>query len=91
MESIKSTELSEENSMSDIHTEDTEESKSIETSQLLTVLNKPTHNENDTPENKYVAEIELPKENGEQDIRKENKLLTTNFEVKIENQKLKGP
>ena len=34
---------------------------------------------------KHVTEIELPKENGEQNNAKEDKLLTTNFEVKVEN------
>ena len=40
---------------------------------------------------KHVTEIELPKENGEQNNAKENKLLTTKFEVKIENRKIEGP
>ena len=39
---------------------------------------------------KHVTEIELPKENGEQNNAKENKLLTTNFEVKVENRKVEG-
>ena len=38
-----------------------------------------------------VTEIELPKENGEQNNTKEDKLLTTsNFEVKAENRKVEG-
>ena len=39
---------------------------------------------------KYVTEIELPKENGEQNNAIEDKLLTTNCEVKMENQKVEG-
>ena len=39
---------------------------------------------------KHVTEIEQHKVNGEKDNGKEDKLLTTNFEVKMENRKLKG-
>ena len=42
-----------------------------------------------TPEqlklNPITAQIEQPIENGEQDIGKENKLLTMNFQVEMEN------
>ena len=38
-----------------------------------------------------VSEIELPKENGEQNNAKEDELLTTNFEMDIENRKVEGP
>ena len=87
-----SQELSEEqNSPSDIHTEDKEDSKSIETSQVHNVLNKSIYlNEVDSHTLKHVTEIELPKENGEQNYAKEDKLLTTNFEVKVENRKVEG-
>ena len=37
-----------------------------------------------------VTEIELPKENGEQNNAREDKLLTTNFEMEIENRKVEG-
>ena len=37
-----------------------------------------------------MTEIELPKENGEQNNAKEDKFLTTNFEVKAENRKVEG-
>ena len=37
-----------------------------------------------------VTEIELPKKDGEQNNAKDNKLLTTNFEVKPENQRVEG-
>ena len=86
-----SQELSEEqNFPSDINTEDQEDSKSIETSQVHNVLNKSIPNEVDSHTVKDVNEIELPRENGEQNNAKEDKLLTPNFEVKFESQKLKG-
>ena len=37
-----------------------------------------------------MIEIEPPKENGEQEIGKQNKLLTTKFEIEIKNQKIEG-
>ena len=86
-----SQELSEEqNSTSDTYIEDKEDSKSIETSQVHNVLNKSIPNEVDSHTVKHVTEIELPKENGEQNNAKEDKLLTTNFEVKVENRKVEG-
>ena len=61
-----SQELSEEqNSTSDIFIEDQEDSKSIETSQVHTVLNNSIPNEVDSYTVEDVTEIELPKENGE--------------------------
>ena len=36
-----------------------------------------------------MIEIEPPKENGEQEIGKQNKLLTTKFQIEIKNQKQK--
>ena len=81
-----SQELSEEQtSTSDIYIEDQEDSKSIETSQVHNVLNNSILNEVDSHTVEDVTEIELPKENGEQNNAKEDKLLTTNFEVKAEN------
>ena len=86
-----SQELSEEqNSTSDIYIEDQEDSKSIETSQVHNVLNNSKPNEVDSHTVEDATEIELPKENGEQNNAKEDKLLTTNFEVKAENQKVEG-
>ena len=37
-----------------------------------------------------MIEIEPPKENGEQEIGKQDKLLTTNVENEIENRKVEG-
>ena len=87
-----SQELSEEqNSTSDIYIEDQEDSKSIETSQVHNVLNNPIPIDVDSHTVEDVTEIELPKENGEQNNAKEDKLLPTNFEMEIENRKVEGP
>ena len=68
----------------------TEESMSTETSQVLTVFNKAIHHEDESSDNISVIEIEPPKENGEQEIGKQNKLLTTIFQIEIENRKVEG-
>ena len=84
-----SQELSEEqNSTSDIYIEDKEDSKSIETSH--NVLSNSIPNEVDSYTVEDVTEIELPKENGEQNNAKEDELLTTNFEMQIENREVEG-
>ena len=64
---------------------ETEESIPVETSQGLTVFNKPIHHEDDSSDDKSVIEIEPPKENGEQEIGKQDKLHTTKFQMEIEN------
>ena len=69
---------------------ETEESISTEKSQVLTVFNKAIHHKDDSSDDKSVIEIEPPKENGEQEIGKQDKLLTTTFQIEIENRKLKG-
>ena len=69
---------------------ETEESISTETSQVLTVFNKTIHHEDDSSDDKSVIEIEPPKENGEQEIGKQDKLLTTPFQIEIENRKVEG-
>ena len=79
-ESTTSQELSEEHSTSDTSTEDMEDSKPTEILQVHNVCNKTTHDEDEN-----VTETETYKENGEQYIGKEDKLLTPNFELKIEN------
>ena len=63
---------------------ETEESIPTETSQVLTVFNKAIHHEDDSSDDKSVIEIEPPKENGEQEIGKQDKLLTTNVQMEIE-------
>ena len=88
-----SQELSEQQkSTSDIYIEDQEDSKSIETSQVHNVLNNSipiVDVDSHTVED--VTEIELPKENGEQNNAKEDKLLPINSEMEIENRKVEGP
>ena len=69
---------------------ETEESIPVETSQVLTVFNKAIHHEDDSSDDKSVTEIEPPKENGEQEIGKQDKLLTTTFQIEIENRKVEG-
>ena len=69
---------------------ETEGSIPTETSQVLTVYNKAIHHEDDSSDDKSVIEIEPPKENGEQEIGKQDKLLTTTFQVEIENRKVEG-
>ena len=68
---------------------ETEESIPVETSQVLTVFNKAIHHEDDSSDDKSVIEIE-PQENGEQEIGKQDKLLTTTFQIEIENWKVEG-
>ena len=69
---------------------ETEESKPTETSQVLTVFNKAIHHEDDSSDDKSVIEIEPPKENGEQEIGKQDKILTTNVQTEIETQEVEG-
>ena len=64
---------------------ETEESIPVQTSQVLTVFNKAIHHEDDSSDDKYVTEIEPPQENGEQENGKQDKLLTTTFQIVIEN------
>ena len=46
--------------------------------------------EDDSSEENSKNEIETHTNNGEQNNIQDNKLLSTNFEVKVENRKLKG-
>ena len=69
---------------------ETEKSIPVQTSQVLTVFNKTIHHEDDSSDDKSVIEIESPKENGEQKIGKQDKLLTTKFQIEIENRKVEG-
>ena len=48
------------------------------------------HHEDDSSDDKSVIEIETPKENGEQEIGKQDKLLTTTFQIEMENRKVEG-
>ena len=69
---------------------ETEESIPVQTSQVLTVFDKAIHHEDDSSDDKSVIEIEPPKENGEQENGKQDKLLTTTFQIEIENRKVEG-
>ena len=69
---------------------ETDESIPTETSQVLTVFNKTIHHEDDTSDDKSEIEIEPPKENREQEIGKQDKLLSTKFQIEIENLKVEG-
>ena len=48
------------------------------------------HHEDDSSDDKSVIEIEPRKENGEQENGKQDKLLTTKFQIEIENRKVEG-
>ena len=92
-----SSDKSEQDSESDITTEDEEqETNTTETHQVHNVLNETTHDEenvseteDDTSEDENVTEMQTYENNGEQN-KQEDKLLTTNFEVKVENRKVEG-
>ena len=60
---------------------ETEESISVETSQVLTVFNKAIHHEDVSSDDKSEIEIQPPKENREQEIGKQDKLVTTTFQI----------
>ena len=64
---------------------ETEKSIPTDTSQALTVFNKAIHHEDNSSDDKSVIEIEPLKENGEQEIGKQDKLLTTKVQIEIEN------
>ena len=64
----------------------TEESIHTETSQVLTVFNKVIHHEDESSDDISVIDIELPKENGEQEIGKQDK----HFKLTLKTERLKG-
>ena len=69
---------------------ETEESIPTETSQVLTVFNKAIHHEDDSSDDISVIEIDPPKENGEQEIGKQDNSIPPNFKLKLKTEKLKG-
>ena len=94
--STTSSEKSEQDSESCTTTEDEEEPNITEIHQVHNVLNETTHDEqnvseteDDTSEEENVIEMQTYENNGEQN-KPEEKLLTTNFEVKVENRKVEG-
>ena len=95
--STTSSEKSEQDSEFGTTTEDEEEPNTTETHQVHNVLNETTHDEenvseseNDTSQEENVIEMQSYENNGEQN-KPEEKLLITNFEVKVENRKFEGP
>ena len=89
--STTSSEKSEQDSESDKTTEDEEEPNTTETHQVHNALNETIHDEENSSEAEDDTSTEMRTygNNGEQN-KQEEKLLTTNFEVKVKNRKLKG-
>ena len=48
------------------------------------------HHEDDSSDDKSVIKIESPEENREQEIGKQDQLLTTTFQIDFENRKVQG-
>ena len=78
--STTSSDVSEQNSESDITTEEEGETNTTETHQAHNVLNETIEN---------VTEMQTYENNGEQN-KQDSKRLATNFEVKVENRKVEG-
>ena len=94
--STTSSEKSEQDSESDITTEDEEQTNTNETHQDHNVLNETTHDEensseaeDDKSEEQNLNQMKTYENNGEQN-KQEKELLTTNFEVKVENRNARG-
>ena len=94
--STTSSDNSEQDSESDITTEDEDETNTTETHHVHNVLNETIHDEensseaeDDTSEEQNLNEMQTYENNGEQS-KQEEKLLTTNFEVKVKNRKVEG-
>ena len=94
--STASSEESEQDSESGTTTEDEQETNTTETYQIHHVFNETTHDEenvsepeDDTSQKQNVNEIQTYENNQEQNVQEE-KLLTTNFQVKVENRKVEG-
>ena len=93
-----SSEMSEQDSKSDATTEDDKEPNTTQTHQVHNVLNETTHDEENvleteddrsTSEEENIIEMQIY-ENNEEQNKQEEELLTTNFEVKVENRKVEG-
>ena len=98
MKRNRNPDTSEQNSESDITTEDEDETNTTETHQVHNVLNETIHDEensseakDDTSEEQNLNQMQTYENNGKKNGQ-ENKLLTTptNFEVKVENRKVEG-
>ena len=94
--STTSSDKSEQDSYSDITIEDEDGTNTTETHQVHKVLNETTHDEenvseaeDDTSQEENFIEMQIYENNREQN-KQEDKLLTPNFEVKVENPKVEG-
>ena len=96
--STTSSDKSEQNSDSDITTEDEDGTNTTETHQVhrSNVLNETIHDEENsseaedhTSEEQNLNEMQTYENNGEQN-KQEDKLITTNIEVKVKNRKVEG-
>ena len=57
---------------------------------VTSIINKAIHHEDDSSDDKSDIEIDPPQENGEQENGKQDKLLTTTFQIEIVNRKVEG-
>ena len=73
-----------------IHDEDDSSEDANEIAIEPNVCITPKDDEDDSIENQPTNEIEPSTKNGEQDVGKQNKLCTTNFQVEIENRIVEG-
>ena len=75
-----------------IHDEyDTSEDENISEIETFEHYGEKIHEtEESIPVEKSMIEIDPPRENGEQEIGKQDKLLTTTFQIEIENRKVEG-
>ena len=94
--STTSSEKSEQDSESGTTTEDEDKSNTTQTDQVHSDLNETTHDEqnvleteDDTSEEENVTQMQTYENNGEEN-KQEDKLLTTDFEVKVESRKVEG-
>ena len=86
--------MSEQDSVSDTIAYDTDESEPIETLHIHYVCNTAmhegvdsTHDEDDLSKEENVTGVEAYKANAEQDIGKDNQLLTTHFQAEMKKPK----
>ena len=94
--STTSSDKSEQNFESDITTEDENKTNTTVTHQVHNVLSETTHDEenvseaeDDRSQEENVIQMQIYENNREQN-KQEDKLRTTNFEVKVENRKVEG-
>ena len=92
-ESTTSSEKLEQDSDSDTSTQDEEASEPTQTFQTHNIVNEKIHDEDDSSaesEEENMNEMQTYENNGEQNNAQEDKVLTTNFELKVENRKVEG-